>query len=286
MPEPALDFTVDPDRCTSCGSCVDDCPARIIRMQKDSPPFVAAPDEANCIFCQHCLAICPGGAISIRGLAPQDSRPVDRGALPTLEQMDLLVRARRSFRRYRDADVDPALIDRLLFAVACAPTGVNRRDLVFTLIADKAVLAKWREHLLLALDAADRSGRLPAQAKHVVRPILSGWKAGRDVVFRNAPHLLLVSSPESNPCPEQDVVIALTYFELLAQSAGLGTVFCGYLRRVLEYLPECKRLLQLPQDHAYYPILFGLPAVRYARTVQRSDSARVRKIMRGPLETP
>ena len=70
--------------------------------------------------------------------------------------------------------------------------------------------------------------------------------------------------------------LALAYFELLAQSAGLGTVWLGLLKRALEILPELKALLGLPGDHVYYAMLFGHPAVRYARTVQRRGTARLR----------
>jgi hypothetical protein len=74
----------------------------------------------------------------------------------------------------------------------------------------------------------------------------------------------------------QDVTLTLAYFELLSQSAGLGTVWCGYLKVVLEALPSLKPLLGLVSDDIYYGMLFGNPAVKYARTVQREGSARVR----------
>lgn len=273
-----LGFIVDPDRCAGCERCVADCPARIIKMDEGGLPGVNARDESKCILCQHCLAICPEAAISIRGLSPENSRPIAAGALPGIDQLDLLVRARRSVRRYRDANVDPTLIDRLLDAVAHAPTGVNQRELTFTVIDDRASLARLREHLLSGLADARAAGRLTPETSNTADEILSNWKDKRDVVFRGAPHALIVSSPETAPCAQQDVVIALAYFELLAQSAGLGTLWCGYLHHLIERVPDLARLLGVPRGHVYYPMLFGIPAVQYARTVQRSLSATVRKI--------
>jgi nitroreductase len=90
--------------------------------------------------------------------------------------------------------------------------------------------------------------------------------------------LLIVSSPPDGPCAQQDVVIALSYFELLAQSAGLGTVWCGYLHRLLELLPTNKSIFQIPAGHVYYAMLFGVPSVQYPRTVQRSGSAAIRTV--------
>ena len=276
MTASALHFSVDPSRCTGCEDCVADCPMNIIERHGSALPSISAENERRCILCQHCLAICPQAAISVGGLLPESSKPVQPSDLPRFEQMDTLVRARRSFRQYRDANVDPAVIDRLLDAAAYAPTGVNYRQLAFTVVQDQAVLARVRDRLMAALADASAAGRLPPEATNVTNSILAGWREGRDVVFRGAPHLLIVSSPPDGPCAQQDVVIALSYFELLAQSAGLGTVWCGYLHRLLDLLPANKSIFQIPAGHVYYPMLFGVPKVKYPRTVQRSGSAAIR----------
>jgi nitroreductase/NAD-dependent dihydropyrimidine dehydrogenase PreA subunit len=276
MSPTGLRFAVDPERCTRCESCVVDCPSSIIRRQGDAVPSVAPEDEKNCILCQHCLAVCPEAAISIAGLRPENSRPIT--ALPGLDQLDLLVRARRSVRQYREANVDPALIDRLLEATAHAPTGVNVRKLTFTVVQDRAVLHRLRDQLMQGLAEAAAANQVPAEAQRVSRIVLSRWKAGRDVVFRGAPHALFISSPPDTPCAQQDVVLALAYFELLAQSAGLGTVWCGYAHRLLDALPASKAQFQVPEGHIYYAMLFGHPAVHYPRTVQRQGTATICKV--------
>jgi len=84
------------------------------------------------------------------------------------------------------------------------------------------------------------------------------------------------SSDPSAPSGQEDVVIALSYFELLAQSHQLGTTWCGLAKVLLELLPQFKQTVQLASDgRYYYPMLFGRPAVRYARTVQRSSAAKI-----------
>jgi hypothetical protein len=65
---------------------------------------------------------------------------------------------------------------------------------------------------------------------------------------------------------------------LLAQSAGLGTVWCGLLKLAFESAPELKSLVGLPADHHYYAMLFGPPAIRFARSVQRDDAAEIRRV--------
>jgi nitroreductase/NAD-dependent dihydropyrimidine dehydrogenase PreA subunit len=271
-------FVVDEERCNRCGDCVSDCPARIIALGDDGPPAIAAEKEQHCIRCQHCLAICPSAAVAIDGHRPEDSRALLAEALPSLDQVDLLVRGRRSVRQYRRENVEPALIERLLDAMACAPTGSNVRQLTFTLIRDRAVLDVLRRRVISGLAVAVAAGGLSERTAFLAAGFIKADSEGRDVIFRGAPHLLLVSTPTGTSSPQQDVSIALTTFDLLAQSAGLGTVWCGYLRRVFEEIPELKDWVGLARDDVYYPLLFGYPAVRYARTVERRGSATIRRV--------
>ena len=101
---------------------------------------------------------------------------------------------------------------------------------------------------------------------------------GTDVFFRGAPHLLIVSAGEKATCPQQDIDIALSNFELLAHCAGLGATWCGILKFALEAVPELRPTLGLGQDTLFYAMMFGHPTVHYARTVQRDDAAMIKRI--------
>jgi len=251
----------------------------IIKQDGATPPKISRRDAMNCIGCQHCLAICPAAAISILKKAPEDSLPVDRAALPTLAQMNLLVRGRRTVRHYQDADVDRELIGRLLAATANAPSGVNRHQLTFSIIDDRTVMRTLRESTLAGLDALNSAGQLPEHFGYLKEAPAAYRRDGTDILFRTAPHALIVSAGPESVCPAEDGALALAYFELLAQSAGLGTVWWGLLKMLTTALPDLKTRLGIPKDDPYfYGMLFGVPAVRYARTVQRDDAAIVRRI--------
>ena len=273
-----LDFLVDDSRCTRCGQCVRDCPTQIIAQAGGTVPRIAPELEGNCLQCQHCLAVCPTAAISMLGKNPDNSLPVSARDLPRFEQMSRLLRARRSVRQYKDENVDPELIRQLLTAVANGPTGVNRRALTFTVIDDRAVMQRFRGQVLAAIEAAGAAGRLAERMQILRNAVPEYYQQGRDMIFRTAPHVLVVSAAPDARCPHEDVALALAYFELLAQSAGLGTVWCGLLKMTLEALPELKPLLGLAPDHHYYAMLFGVPAVHYARTVQRDDAAVLKRV--------
>jgi nitroreductase len=89
--------------------------------------------------------------------------------------------------------------------------------------------------------------------------------------------MLIVSSDETAPgvtTPAEDVVIACTHFELLAQSRGLGTCWCGFLKLVQNEVPELlEKILGLRRSTPFYAMLFGYPALKYRRGVQRDGEA-------------
>ncbi|HJN15777.1 MAG TPA: nitroreductase family protein, partial [Armatimonadota bacterium] len=211
-----LDFVVDEARCTRCGLCAQDCVVRIIELKDGACPSIIEEEASDCLRCQHCLAICPVGAISILGRKPEDSLPLAPEHLPELEAMERLVRGRRSVRHYRDENVDPALLERLFTALANAPTGANRQELTFRVIDDRGTMARFRNKAMGELREAIEAAETPEQLGGVRRFVQAYYEEDRDLVFRGAPHVLIVSAPPDSPCPQEDVVLALAYFELLA----------------------------------------------------------------------
>jgi len=204
--------------------------------------------------------------------------PLSYEKMPRLETMIRLVRGRRSVRHYKEENVDPDLIRKLLKTVANAPSGVNSRKLTFRLIDSRTVMSRLRESVLCELKTAVAAGRVPSHLTYLTDAVPAFYEQGRDILFRGAPHALIITAPPEASCPNEDVILALAYFELLAQSAGLGSVWWGMLKMCLESMPELKPLFGVPAGHAYYGMLFGLPEISYARTVQRDDSAKIVRI--------
>lgn len=276
-----LQFKVDESRCIKCGACVADCPVRVIQ-KKDAASFPEIPDAkaANCIHCQHCLAVCPVGAISIFGKDPALSRPTKGLTLPTAFELDNLMRARRSIRRFQARDVDPAKIATILSTLGNAPTGCNARELTFHVWSTRAAMDKLRSDVITAIERHrdyDYQGDklLP---RWIAVPAILYRRNGRDEFFRGAPHLLVVSANEADPhtsTPDQDIAATLAYFDLLAQSYRVGTCWCGFLKIIVEHIPEIRGILGLGPKTPFYAMLFGYPAARYARTVQRDDEAKI-----------
>jgi nitroreductase len=264
-----LDFFVDLQSCSRCGLCVADCPARIITLPDDGYPKILREKEAACYRCQHCLAVCPRGSISILGVKPENSRLL-AGNYPAPELLETLIKGRRSVRRYRDENLPPELLQQLLAVAWHAPTGVNSRQVLFTVVDDKEKLAALRAEVLNGLARLVRDNALPEKLAFYADFVRVWEEKGQDIIFRNAPHLLIATAPQQVVTPQQDCLIALSYFELYAQANGVGTVWNGLAKWALnDLLPEFGQRLGIPADHQFgYAMSFGWPAFRYVRTVQ------------------
>ncbi len=267
-----LDFIVNKESCTKCGLCVTDCPAMIIAMTAGYPA-IAPEKEATCYKCQHCLAVCPTGSVSILGLKPADSRPLTSG-FPDPVALETLIKGRRSVRRYKEENLDPALIQRLLEVAWHAPTGINSRQVRFTVVDDREKLAKLRDDVMSGLARLVQDNAIPAGMEFFAGFVQMWEEDGIDIIFRGAPHLLIASVPHSVASPMQDCMIALSYFELFAQANGVGTVWDGLAKwAITDLLPETRSRLGIPDDHLIgYVMAFGAPAIHYARTVQHGPA--------------
>jgi Fe-S-cluster-containing hydrogenase component 2 len=273
-----LNFVVDAEKCTHCDACARDCPRGIIRINKELPEVPESLEE-DCLQCQHCLAVCPAGAVSVFGLKPQDSLLLVDGAFPSHTQMKTLVRGRRSVRQFLDENIHAKYIDELLADTAHAPTGCNDRDLIFSVVNDREVMRAFLEKMVTALEERQKAG-VPVPV-FLVDAAARYRRDGGDDFFRGAPHLLVVSAGNKATCGAEDVIIALSCFELLAQSAGIGTTWCGMLKFAVEAAPALREPLGLSANTPFYAMMFGRPAVRYARTVQRDTAAEIRRIRCG-----
>ncbi|MBU0673182.1 MAG: nitroreductase family protein [Proteobacteria bacterium] len=265
-----IQFRVDENRCIQCEECLLDCPAGVISMG----PYPQVINEEGCLQCQHCLAICPTAAISILGRNPEASTELV-GNLPDPARLATLIKARRSVRRYKNTDLAPELIDTLLDISSHAPTGVNNRSVLFTVVRERIVMDRLRNNLMNRLVKLKETGKLPeGRIGQTLGGIVKVWQQeGKDIILRGAPHLLITSAPAASPCPAQDTLIALTTFQLMAHAHGVGTVWDGLFMMALAACPELPTELGIPKDHLLgYAMAFGEPAMEYHRTVQRGPA--------------
>jgi len=166
------------------------------------------------------------------------------------------------------------LLRRLLEVAAHAPSGRNARQLRFTVVDDRQKLVQLRDELMAGLSRMVREESFPQGMEFFANYIKLWDEEQIDFLFRGAPHFLIVSAPQSSPAPLQDCLIALSYFDLFAQSLGVGTLWDGLANWTIgDLLPEFRGRLAIPGDHVIgYAMAFGRPAVQYVRTVEHGPA--------------
>lgn len=255
-----LNFTVYKEKCIKCNLCKNDCPAKVIETDIDGYPCSSA---HKCTACQHCLAICPQGAISVFGRNPDNSAPY-RHSVNSDDLMNL-IENRRSCRQYKRENIDREKMKKLKNMLNWVPTGCNFKDLHFSIVEDINVMDSIREDLYADLGKLVKF--IPTHKK--IQKYKNAILNKEDFVFRNAPHVIVVSANKNAPCKEIDPIIALSYFELYAQTLGLGTVWCGLGYWTIPLSKKVMKRLEIPKTHKLsYVMVFGNPAIEYKRGIQ------------------
>ena len=262
------------EKCVGCGACAADCPVGVLAMS-DGRPVPRADKAQHCMNCQHCLAVCPVGALSLNGVSPDACASVDALSMPSAEQMRALMMMRRSVRQFAQEDLPRERIAALLETLKYVPTGCNARNLTFKVVASRSKLDELRTKMVELLIA--KKDELPEFLKGPVASVIKN--PGADPFFRHAPHLLIVQGdPSVGVTPQVDCDAACAYFDLLAQGSGWGVTWCGFLHIIIDAVPEVADVFGIPRGAPFYAMMFGTPAVRYARTVCRREGARVEMI--------
>lgn len=257
---------IDLDKCTHCGLCVSDCLVKAIKFdRKDKIPVASADGEKICIDCQHCLAICPTGALSIKNVSAANCPPLEN--LPDSNSMLALIRQRRSIRKFKKESIPLETLEKLIDSLNWSPTGRNDHSLVF-FVADSEEIAKLKKVTDFWMKFLIRSGLmrlfLPAYRRY-----FSDIMRGADIIYRGAPHLIVACVPKKSPCKNTDPVIALTQFDLYAQTLNVGCCWCGFAEYAFRFIPKLRRMIGVPKGYKVGGVLlFGTPDVHYCRATK------------------
>ena len=279
-------FEVNPDKSIRCGRCINVCAGMVLKAQSDGVPEMQPFERygwRGCWRCQHCLAVCPTGAVSIFGKKAEDSLPPPPKEMGTY--MEELIANRRSCRRYQKKNVNPALITRMLKSMEAAPTGGNCCSVEYTVIDDKDRVEEIRRIVYKIMEKnAKRHIYTDSFDDFYYAKMKESEQSIRkdDMLFCGAPHLFIAHAKQTGKWGEDMKIncdLATAYFELLANSFGLGTIIMSYPAEVIEQLaPVARDMIGIPADHYMRLIVgFGYPEIPYARGVQKDCSGRIHR---------
>lgn len=279
------DIVIDRNRCIGCGLCRKACPSMLLDLDEENKAFSRPVDQLNwygCWKCQHCLAVCPAGAVSVLGLNPENSLTAVSDFDAAGNMMDALVSGRRSCRHYKQENVDRELLDHILKVMENTPTGGNKMFVEYTLIDDIDRMNRFRELLRNGYNELKTEGRYPFSWDEESLGIMEDREAqamNGDMFFCSAPHLFIPHMPAKFMSAPVDVNLQMAYFELLCNAHGLGTVYLGFPVNYLKMLPDVYELLEIPEDHYIGSAIgFGYPVFRYTRGVQKEGNVKINRL--------
>ena len=254
---------ISKEKCIRCGNCVRDCIIKILKTGEDGLPVLPENLERCCLNCQHCLAVCPTGALSCNGVSAERCAPIN--PLPRPEDMLSLLRQRRSVRRYKEESLPEEILEKLKDSLAWSPTGCNAHNLMFRFVETKEGMDFYRTETNRMIMKLVKSGIIRWIYPSINR-FLESIQNGEDVIYRGAPHMVVAAVPKNAPCAEADPWIALSYLDLLIQSYGLGSCWCGFAVHAFKWNRTLKKQLGFPKGYKIAAVLlFGKPDVTYYR---------------------
>lgn len=264
-------FVINSEKCKRDGICVAECPLQLIELKdKKSVPMPIDGADEMCINCGHCVAVCPHGAMSLATMKSEECAPVQKDLLPRLEQVEHLMRSRRSIRTYQDKAIGREKFEKLLDIARYAPTGTNSQQVKWVVVNSRegvrnmaGMVVDLIRHMISEKHPLAESYRLPGFVK--------AWEAGIDLISRGAPGLVIAHAPKDYMMAQTDSTIALTFLDLAAPSFGLGTCWAGFFMIAASQWPPLQQALALPEGNACFgAMMIGYPKYKYHRIPQRN----------------
>lgn len=257
---------VEQEKCTKCGMCTKVCP-NILEMGENGPK---AKYPALCIGCGQCVAVCPQAAID-NTLAPLSNQiTLDKSLNFGAKAVAQFLRSRRSIRHYKQTAVPREQLLELVNIARFAPTAGNGQGVSYTIVEDKAVLQKATELTMEWMKS--QTGGNTAIHRSFAKQVQTYSENGIDTILRNAPHIILATTPKGMPRGRENTIFSLAYLELYAPSLGLGSCWAGLLEMCLfdKYQPLLD-LFNIPKEKEITgAVMVGYPLYRYQRMVDRN----------------
>jgi ferredoxin len=288
----AAEIRINPDKCNGCGLCVEICSDFSLKMENN---LACKSDTAifGCIGCGHCMAVCPTGAIEIHGrtISPEDLFDLpSKENTPDYEQILSLFQRRRSVRKFKDRNVEPETIEKIITAAKTAPMGLPPSD-VHVMILDskektRAFAKDFCDYLetmkwfvsgwFLALMRPFWGKATDEMFKGFIRPLFKIYpgkmRENINVVNYDAPlAIYFYGSPYTDPA---DPIIAASYAMIAAESLGLASCMLGAVHPLIQNGSKARKFRE--KYNIKYTsregliVAFGYPTVHFKKGIRRS----------------
>jgi Nitroreductase len=239
-----MKIEINQTRCIKCLRCVRVCPAHIFYLNKETKE-VQTQKEESCISCGHCAAACLDRAV-VHELFPEEKiHQVDRSLLPTPEQMDLLIKVRRSNRAFTSQPVPREYLEQILEAAYRTPTASNEQELKFIITSNPDKIRAISQITLDYFGALIKKLKplmpivkhiLPREVKMIPQfeAMQKEFEKGNDLILRGATTVLFIYTHKKARFGIQDANLAYQNASLMAESLGISQFYTGFVYNAIK----------------------------------------------------
>lgn len=242
----------------------------IIVIGEDGKPVSVKDSDKKCIKCGHCVAICPKEALDNTLTPFVEQGIINSGLITTPKATKQLLRSVRSIRNYKSDSVDDDLMVNIVSVGRYAPTARNTQGVSFLAIMDRSKVNALAEMVITWME------KMIATGEPKLKPyagVVKAHRAGQDMIFRGAPHLIIALAPKSNPYGVDNARMMMVYTRIQASVIGLGTCWAGFFEIYAKANgAEVASFLCLSDDvEIGAAIMVGYPQFEYHRLVARDN---------------
>lgn len=250
-------ITFNNERCIRCGICTQVCPVGIILQEGQNVPLIEEGSFSICRKCGHCESYCPTGAVSSSYEGEYPARKEQKIFYLDPGELKQHLYTRRTARIFSEKLVEQERIEEIMEVVRYAPSASNRQPVKWMIVngPDKVQnignkIAEW-----MAIEA-ERDPENPYAS--FFASAARNFHDGKDMITRKAPQIILSLVPAGNTFAQTDSTIAISWFEILCQSYGIGTCWLGLVKMAVTKDPSILEHLNIPQGYELgYTMAFG-----------------------------
>jgi len=277
---------IDKEKCIKCEECIPACSPRlfqVVRNKELEKEIIFDDTFHRCFRCAHCLVICPTGAILYEGSeSPEFFKEAKKPEnILSFDDLIKLIRSRKSIRVFKEEPVPKEKIEAILEAMRYSPSASNRQNREYIVITNKEKIAslskdvgsmmltigkllKFKYLLAPFVTGVLRRRLMNPRTKYSLDVYIERTQKGEDLMFFNAPCVIILHAPLYSRMSAADAGIAITHGMFAALSLGLGTCWIGFAHEYLSRFKKARRKLGVPKRNDVFGVfIVGYPNLEF-----------------------
>ena len=254
--------------------------------------IAGAPSISLDYYKEWCAAVCPTQAVNHSMFPPQKIHKIDYSIYPSPEQMELIIKGRRSNRAFNGESVPLELVNKILEAAHRAPTASNLQQVEFAYISNKEMLKSVSQYTLDVFSNMVKKLNNPV-LKPVLKMAMPGaykyadkfkimreeFAKGNDLILRGATGLILIYTPKESRFGCDDSNLAYQNGSLMAESLGVSQFYTGFICTAINQDKNKSLNKTLGIDGEIHAgMAIGMPQFKYPNYIDKEE-LRVKMIL-------